>query len=214
MTSTTFKLSSIKGLSFSSHFVFNSLSVIQYYIMTDNKKEALSSLNKFSRLFRQYVSLVQSDTIEVKQEVNLLHIYLQLQELRYADKLSVTIYCCDNIPTYKKISSIQLAVIVEDFLESLLKKGEKKLDMQIRFSSGAEHLEVSLDVGEFSSGPCSEIQTLANGHYETGIGWRRKIEYFNHNNPKPIHYHENKEFTNSGKPGSYHWRLTIKIPFV
>jgi LytS/YehU family sensor histidine kinase len=214
MTSPTEKPPNMQGMAFSSHFVFNSLSVIQHYIITDNKKGALSSLNKFGRLFRQYVLLMQNDAIEVEQEMNLLQIYLQLQELRYADKLSVTFHCCENIPPRKRIPSVQLAVILEDFLESLLKKGEKKLDIQVHFSSDANYLEVMMEVGEFRSGPLSEMQTLVNGHPETGIGWRRMIEFFNNQNPKIIDYSEKKTFANPDRPDVYRWCLSIRIPFI
>lgn len=70
------------------HFVFNSLNAIQYFINQNDTETSDAYLVKFSRLIRQFFELSKEQKITVKEEIALLDNYLQLEQLRFKDKLS------------------------------------------------------------------------------------------------------------------------------
>ena len=70
------------------HFIFNSLSSIQHLINTDNKKGALVYLSKFSKLLRQVLESSVNITLVLREELELLKIYVELEALRFDDSFS------------------------------------------------------------------------------------------------------------------------------
>ena len=102
------------------HFIFNALNSIQEYIMFNEKKLAGDYLVKFADLMRLYLVHSSKGTITLKEEVNCLNIYLELEKLRFEDKLNYTIdhsnisYLDDiNIPT----------MLVQPYVENALNHG-------------------------------------------------------------------------------------------
>src|SRR5690606_5617646 len=66
-----------------SHFIFNALSAIQYFITSGNKKLALNYLSVFSKLIRFYLKHIESEPVHLTDEIEMLKRYLTLQKLRY-----------------------------------------------------------------------------------------------------------------------------------
>lgn len=97
------------------HFVFNSLSAIQYYINENNYEASEQYLVKFSKLIRQFFELSKQNEITLKDEINLLKSYLEIEKLRFKDRLDFEIFCDENINTNKvKIPTMLLQPIVEN----------------------------------------------------------------------------------------------------
>jgi ligand-binding sensor domain-containing protein/two-component sensor histidine kinase len=65
------------------HFIFNSLSSIQHLISIREKEEAISYLSKFSKLVRQILENSRENTVSIKSELELLELYIQLEQLRF-----------------------------------------------------------------------------------------------------------------------------------
>ncbi|EGV42770.2 hypothetical protein BZARG_2528 [Bizionia argentinensis JUB59] len=73
------------------HFVFNSLSAIQYYIGENNFATSELYLVKFSKLIRQFFELSKENEISLEREVELLKNYLEIEKLRFKEKLNFVI---------------------------------------------------------------------------------------------------------------------------
>ena len=73
------------------HFVFNSLAAIQYCINSNEIKEAEAYLVKFSRLVRQFFELSKQKEVTVSEEAGLLQNYLDIEKLRFKEKLDYSI---------------------------------------------------------------------------------------------------------------------------
>ncbi len=73
------------------HFVFNSLAAIQYCINNNEIQMAESYLVKFSRLVRQFFEISKLKKVPVSQEVKLLENYLDIEKLRFKEKLDYSI---------------------------------------------------------------------------------------------------------------------------
>ncbi len=65
------------------HFIFNSLSSIQYLIQSEQKTKALSYLTKFSKFVRQVLENSIDVNVTLEKEIELLKVYLDLEALRF-----------------------------------------------------------------------------------------------------------------------------------
>ena len=68
------------------HFIFNSLNSIQHFITIRDKEEALNYLSKFSKLIRKILENSREDTVSISNELQLLELYVQLEQLRFNNK--------------------------------------------------------------------------------------------------------------------------------
>lgn len=97
------------------HFVFNSLSAIQYYIGENNFETSELYLVKFSKLIRQFFELSKENEISLATEVSLLQNYLEIEKLRFKEKLNFIIDVDPKLDIkHTKIPTMLLQPIVEN----------------------------------------------------------------------------------------------------
>ena len=70
------------------HFIFNALNSIQYYITSHDNKSAARYLAKFSNLIRHILESSRHQFISLREEIKILKVYLDLEQLRFAEKFS------------------------------------------------------------------------------------------------------------------------------
>ena len=73
------------------HFVFNALNSIQSFITTNNTLSSEVYLAKFSNLLRETLNYSRSNTITLSNEINNIKMYIDLEKMRFGDKLSYQI---------------------------------------------------------------------------------------------------------------------------
>jgi sensor histidine kinase YesM len=73
------------------HFVHNSLNAIQYYIQRNEVELSEKYLVRFSKLIRLFFEYSRRKEITIKDEVYLLENYLEIEKLRFEEKLNYTI---------------------------------------------------------------------------------------------------------------------------
>ena len=97
------------------HFVHNSLNAIQYYIQRHEVELSEGYLAKFSKLIRLFFEYSRKRTITIKEEIQLLHNYLEVEKLRFEDKLKYKIVVDKQIDEEEQlIPSMILQPIVEN----------------------------------------------------------------------------------------------------
>ncbi|MEM7038052.1 MAG: histidine kinase, partial [Bacteroidota bacterium] len=69
------------------HFIFNALNSIQRFIAQNDKKEAAIYLSKFANLVRSTLDNSRKPRISLEHEMRNLQLYLDLESLRFKDKL-------------------------------------------------------------------------------------------------------------------------------
>jgi len=70
------------------HFIFNSLSAIQDFILENKNDEAFTFLSKLTGLIRGVLENSTHDYISVREELDILASYIELQKLRFGDAVS------------------------------------------------------------------------------------------------------------------------------
>ena len=97
------------------HFVHNSLNAIQYYIQRKEVELSENYLSKFSQLIRLFFEYSRRQTITIEEELELLTNYLEIEKLRFEEKLSYYIKVCEKINVEDQlIPSMLLQPIVEN----------------------------------------------------------------------------------------------------
>ena len=79
------------------HFIFNSISAIQNYIMSNNPLDASSYLSDFAKLMRATLTNSTDDFISLQNEIETIENYLKLQHLRLSEKFDYEINISEDI---------------------------------------------------------------------------------------------------------------------
>jgi hypothetical protein len=102
------------------HFIFNSLNSIQHFITTHEKEEALHYLSKFSKLIRKILENSRQNTVSVSNELELLKLYIQLEQLRFSNKFDYHISIDEKID----IENTEIPpLLIQPYIENAIQHG-------------------------------------------------------------------------------------------
>lgn len=102
------------------HFVHNSLNAIQYYIQMNDVETSEKYLSKFSKLMRLFFDYSRKKRISIADEIKLINNYLEIEKLRFEDKLNYEII----IDPLLDIEDEQLPVmILQPIVENAINHG-------------------------------------------------------------------------------------------
>jgi Histidine kinase len=73
------------------HFIFNCLNSIKLFTAQNDTKAATNYLTKFSKLIRMALENSRSETVNLQNEIESLELYIQMEAMRFKDKLKYTI---------------------------------------------------------------------------------------------------------------------------
>jgi tetratricopeptide (TPR) repeat protein len=105
------------------HFIFNALSCIQEFMMSKNPLEASSYLSNFAKLMRAILNNSSKEFILLSDEIETLKHYLELQKLRYPDKLEYELNIAHGLNTEELMIPPMLA---QPFIENAVIHGIAK----------------------------------------------------------------------------------------
>lgn len=149
------------------HFLSNGLSAIQSFILENNKLKASEYLAKFSKLTRLILESSREEYILLEDELELIKLYIQLQQARFNSKFDYSISVDDTVDLETaKIPSMILQPLVENAIEHGLSKidvGELKLKVQKKSANNTE-IEI-INNGE----PIKKVNTQGKKSYSVDI---------------------------------------------
>ena len=119
------------------HFIFNTLNSIQYYMYQHDKLATNNYLTKFSSLIRKILENSQIMFVSIKDELEVIQLYLELETLRFKDKFRYEITIDDEIDTLSyKVPTMLIQPYVENAIcHGLMNKDENgllKLEMSLK----------------------------------------------------------------------------------
>lgn len=102
------------------HFLFNSLNSIDSYIIRNESGKASEYLNNFARLMRLILQNSRSNYITLKDELEALELYMQMEGLRFKNKFDYSIRVNDGLDT----SGIVIPpMLIQPFVENAIWHG-------------------------------------------------------------------------------------------
>jgi Histidine kinase/7TM diverse intracellular signalling len=131
------------------HFIFNCLNSIKLYTLENDSKTASEYLTIFSQLIRLVLENSRSEKISLQKELETLRLYIELEAMRFKNKVKYKIVVDENIDqAYIEIPPLLLQPYVENAIwHGLMHKREGGL-IEVRVSSVSEkylHIEISDD---------------------------------------------------------------------
>ena len=103
------------------HFLYNSLNSIAGLAITDSEITEHMALS-LSKLFRYSINKEQSDWSTLEEEIQMVNIYLDIEKVRFDDRLAFTI----DLPDELKASKVP-RFIIQPLVENAIKHGISKL---------------------------------------------------------------------------------------
>ena len=124
------------------HFFFNTLNTMLSLARLDRKDDLITGLEVMSKFFK-FKYTTNDSLIPVKDEVSYMNNYLDIQKLRFSDRLTVELNVADTTKN-ALLPPFTLQTIVENAFKHALEKysGLVTLKVNIYESDGTLHLEV------------------------------------------------------------------------
>jgi LytS/YehU family sensor histidine kinase len=102
------------------HFIFNCLNSIKYFTEQNNNEAASAYLSKFAGLIRSTLDNARCEKITLEEEMASLQLYLELEAMRFKEKLQYSIMINENVDT----EFIELPpMIVQPYIENAIWHG-------------------------------------------------------------------------------------------
>ena len=164
------------------HFIFNALNSIKSYLIDNDQQSAISFLTKFSKLIRNILMSSRVEKISLKEELDLVQIYVDIENLRFENQVQFQILNPDHIP----LDAIFLPpMILQPFVENALghgllhKEGEKSLTLLFSLAENTKILKITDNgVGRKKAAYYSRGITFKNESVGLKITSER-LEHFN-----------------------------------
>ncbi|MDI1257043.1 MAG: histidine kinase [Flavobacterium sp.] len=107
------------------HFIFNSLNSIQKFIWENKKDDASDYLSKFAKLMRMILEFSAQSTITLKEELEALNLYVELEKRRCNDNFDYKLILEKNID----LSGSRIPpLILQPFIENAIWHGLSVLE--------------------------------------------------------------------------------------
>lgn len=168
----------------SPHFVFNSLNAIQHYILLEDKRKSLRFLSIFGKLLRYFISQIQEETVSVKEELQMLDWYLQLQKLRYESKLNYKIIE-GNLEDYpkSKIPAIVVQSLIENLLEEHISQSNGNSEIELGFMCSEKEVKFRVTI---KNRPLAKVKSATSTYYKSLTPWEDFVRMLNEIRPYKI----------------------------
>ena len=119
------------------HFIFNTLNSIQYYMYQHDKLATNNYLTKFSSLMRKVLENSQHTSVPLRDELDALNLYLELEKIRFKDKFDYKIKVDEEIDTILyKVPTMLIQPYVENSISHGLMpakdKGMINIDLELK----------------------------------------------------------------------------------
>ncbi|MEO6229901.1 MAG: two-component regulator propeller domain-containing protein [Ferruginibacter sp.] len=153
------------------HFIFNALNSIKKFVIANEPANAEKYLGKFSKLIRSILDNSQSGMVTVEKELQLLTLYLDLEQLRFGARLTWQINVDENI----HVSDVEIpSMIVQPFVENAMLHGimhrENGGNIAVSFLLHTDWLQIAIeDNGVGRAKSMAYKSEHAEPHHSIGI---------------------------------------------
>ncbi len=146
------------------HFLFNTLNAISTLILIDDNKTANGMVTRLSEFLRYSLDMDPMKKVTLTKEVEALSLYLDIEKVRFEDRLQIR-YEVQNNCKDALVPSMILQPIVENSIKHAIGVMESKGVIAIKVSRFANDLQLEVS----DNGPGAEIVD-GNLHRESGVG--------------------------------------------
>ncbi|MBO9659454.1 MAG: histidine kinase [Chitinophagaceae bacterium] len=164
------------------HFIFNCLNSIKLYAVENNQEAATGYLGKFSRLMRLVLENSKSDRITLQQEVETLRLYIEMEAMRFKEKLHYKIDIADNMDMdYIEIPPMLIQPYVENAIWHGLMPKEDGGTLMVAFRCEDNNLRITVTDNGVGRARAAELKSKSvTAHKSFGMSiTHERIELIN-----------------------------------
>ncbi len=153
------------------HFIFNALNSIRRYILENDADNADYYLTKFATLMRRVLDNSRQNFITLDNEIETLHIYLELEKMRFDNSFTFDIITDPKINTNAWIIP---PMLIQPFAENAiwhglaLKPKDGRLIIKFNYHT-PETIQCIIDDNGIGREKAKEIAQRRKGHKSTGL---------------------------------------------
>ncbi|WP_375562554.1 7TM diverse intracellular signaling domain-containing protein [Bernardetia sp. OM2101] len=187
------------------HFIFNTLSTLQSLIRFQESQKAINYLNLFSKLLRSNLELSRQDIVSLEDEIETIHNYLSLQQIRFKDYFTYEI----QTPNELEIDTLFIPpMLIQPFVENSILHGfdgEKKWHIDIKITELAETKQLQIEIVDNGVG----IHTTPKKNHKSMSGdiAKERLEILSKKYKIPTDY---QIFSEQGKGTT----VCLKLPII
>jgi LytS/YehU family sensor histidine kinase len=183
------------------HFVFNSLAAIQYYINENDFEASEMYLVKFSKLIRQFFELSKENEISLAAEIDLLQGYLEIEKLRFKEKLNFKINVDDDLYTEStKVPTMILQPIIENAINHGIFNKEDNGEVIVNFKKG-QNQTLIVEIIDDGVGFVNTNKSQ-NGKIKSSNVLKDRLHFLNNSKKWNISYAEEEVFPDHFEKGN------------
>ncbi len=151
------------------HFIFNTMSSIQQFVNTNDKRAANRYLSKFATLMRGILHNSDKQYVTLQEEFDLMDIYLELEALRMNNKFKYEIYIDPEIDTvFTRIPPMLIQPFVENaILHGLANLEDREGHLQLRIEEEGDYLKCSIEDNGIGRKKAAEIKAKRTIKHES-----------------------------------------------
>ena len=158
------------------HFIFNCLSSINRFILKNETEAASDYLTRFSRLIRMVLIHSQSQRIVLKDELEMLRLYLDMEQLRFKNSFDYNISFTNSMdPENIFIPPLLLQPFCENAIWHGLMHIEKKGYLEIKMSLQDEYLNCIISDNGIGRKKAAELKSRS-GEMHKSVGLKITAE--------------------------------------
>ena len=185
------------------HFLYNSLSSIEYLALTGNLKETVAGIETLERFYRNFLSSGLKN-ITVEQEIMITKDYLTLQKMRFGDLFDAEFEVEDDLKAVPVLKLILQPLVENSLMHGIYPKGEHGT-IKIVVLREAEEMLVSVYDDGIGMDEDMIIKVLEEKKESKNFGLKGTIMRIRY------HYGIENFFEISSKSGCY-TKIQLRIP--
>lgn len=199
------------------HFLFNTLTSIQYLVVSGQTNKALKYLNVFSGFLRDLLQYAERTVVTIEDEIRILHLYVELESLSVDETFLYEINIDESI---EQDDVMVPFMILQPFVENAIhhglihRLGEKRFTITIH-NEQDEHLLCTIEDNGIGRKKAGEIkaQKMRAARYESkGVNIvQQRLAILNEKTGKLAALSYVDLFDKDGLPAGT--RVTIHIPY-
>jgi hypothetical protein len=154
------------------HFIFNALNSIKSFTLNNDSQQANFYLTKFSKLIRKVLDNSRSEKISLKNELDTLELYLDMEKLRVGDKFDYLIQVQEEVETeFVEIPPMLIQPYVENAIwHGIMPKDTKGLITISLENLNGEILQINITDNGIGRRKSAEIKAQSGGQTHRSFG--------------------------------------------
>ncbi len=145
------------------HFIFNTLNSIQHFMSENDFKNTNKYLTQFAKLIRTVLNLSEKNMITIQEELDMLTLYLDLEEIRFEEEFDYEINVDEEIDKdYDEIPSMLIQPYIENAIWHGLMNKDKRGAIKIDIAIEENYLRCSIEDNGIGRKRAAEIKAKRN----------------------------------------------------